>query len=233
MLTERQPTATFLLLLRHGENEWVTSGRIAGRTPGVHLNDKGRSQAAALAEFLRKQPIQGIYSSPLVRCIETAQPLAGALGLPICEEPGIIEVDYGEWHGQELKELGKQPDWQRVQHYPSTFRFPGGETLREVQQRAVSALEEIAKRHPNQVVAVFSHGDVIRTSLAHFSGTPLDLFQRIHIHPASLSTLAIFDGRPAILNMNVTPELPVFEIKPPEPPRDDDAAKSNAANGDR
>lgn len=218
MLSERQSTATILLLLRHGENEWVSSGRLAGRTPGVHLNDKGRAQAEALAGFLQRQPIRSIYSSPLERCLETARPLAAALGLPVCQEPGMIEVDYGDWRGLEIKELDKLPAWQRVQHFPSLFRFPGGETLRETQQRAVESIERIAARHANEVVALFSHGDVIRTVLAHFAGTPLDLFQRIHIATASLSTLAIFDGRPAILNMNVTAELPVFEIKQPEPP---------------
>lgn len=218
MLSERQPSATFLLLIRHGENEWVSSGRLAGRTPGVHLNEKGRAQAEALATLLQGQPIQAIYSSPLERCMETAQPLAGALGVSVCEEAGVIEVDYGEWLGQELKELSKQPDWHKVQHYPSTFRFPGGESLREVQQRAAAALERLAAQHPNQAIAVFSHGDVIRTVLAHYCGTPLDLFQRVQVATASLSTLALFDGRPAILNMNVTAELPVFAIKPPEPP---------------
>jgi probable phosphoglycerate mutase len=150
--------------------------------------------------------------------METADPLAGVFQLPVCEEPGVIEVDYGAWLGGELKELAKQPDWHKVQHFPSTFRFPAGETLREVQQRAATALERIAAAHPNQVVAVVSHGDVIRTVLAHYMGTPLDLFQRLQISTASVSTLALFDGRPAILNLNVTTELPIFEIKPPEPP---------------
>ncbi len=215
MLTENQPTATYLLLVRHGENEWVTSGRLAGRSPGVHLNEKGQAQAQALVGLLAGQPIRAIYSSPLERCLETAQPLASALELPVCEDAGIIEVDYGDWTAAELKELNKQPAWQLVQHYPSLFRFPGGETLREVQQRVVGTVERLAAAHPNQTIVLFSHGDVIRTILAHFAGTPLDLFQRIQIGTASLSTLAIFDGRPALLNMNVTVDLPIFEVKPP------------------
>src|SRR5690606_23214093 len=123
--------------------------------------------------------LDAIYSSPLVRCIETATPLAEALQLPLHEEMGVLEVDYGTWHGIELKEATRKPEWQMVQHYPSAFRFPEGETLREVQQRAVSAIETLVERHPNQVVAIFSHGDVIRTVLAHFAGIPIDLFQRI------------------------------------------------------
>ena len=216
MLTENHPTATFVLLVRHGENEWVSSGRLAGRAPEVHLNDKGRAQAQALAVMLAKQPIRAVYSSPLERCVETAQPLADVLSLPVCADPGLLEVDYGDWMGAELKELSKLPEWSKVQHFPSSFRFPGGETLRETQQRAVGAVERLAAAHPNQTIVLFSHGDIIRTLLAHFAGTPMDLFQRIQISTASLSTLALFDGRPALLNMNVTAELPVYEVKPPK-----------------
>src|SRR5690606_25111738 len=154
---EPKPAITYILLVRHGENEWVSSGKLAGRTPGVHLNDKGKAQAAQLADYLRKQPIEAIYSSPLVRCIETAAPLAEALEMPLNAEVGGLEVDYGAWHGIELKEATRKPEWQMVQHYPSAFRLPDGETLREVQQRAVGAIEEIVARHPNQVVAIFSH----------------------------------------------------------------------------
>lgn len=208
-----RPSVTYILLIRHGENEWVSSGKLAGRTPGVHLNEKGRDQAQQLAEMLAHQPIRAIYSSPLVRCLETAQPVAERLGLSVCEDPGLLEVDYGDWHARELKELGKLPEWQMVQHFPSSFRFPGGEALREVQQRSVAALERIAARHPNEVVALFSHGDVIRTTLAHYAGTALDLFQRVQISTASISTIGLFGGRPAILNMNVTANFPVLEIK--------------------
>jgi probable phosphoglycerate mutase len=216
-----RPATTFLLLIRHGENEWVSSGRLAGRTPGVHLNDKGRDQAKALAELLQQQPIRAIYASPLERCIETAEPLAKTMGLPILIEPGVIEVDYGDWHGKELKELGKQPEWQHVQHFPSTFRFPGGETLREVQQRVVTALEELAARHPNETIVVVSHGDVIRTAVAHFAGTPLDLFQRLQVGTGTLTTIALTGGRPNILNINHAPVLPIFENAPAEEPPDE------------
>jgi probable phosphoglycerate mutase len=205
-----------VLLVRHGENEWVTSGRLAGRAPHVHLNEKGHAQAKTLAEMLAQQPIAAVYSSPLERCVETAQPLANVLGLPVCVEPGIVEVDYGAWMGADLKELNKLPEWFKVQHFPSSFRFPGGETLRETQQRAVEAVERLAAAHPNQTIVLFSHGDIIRTLIAHFAGTPIDLFQRVQISTASLTTLALFDGRPALLNVNVTAELPIYEVKPPQ-----------------
>jgi probable phosphomutase (TIGR03848 family) len=207
---------TYLLLIRHGENDWVGTNRLAGRTNGVHLNDKGRAQSARLTELLKDLPISAIYSSPLERCLQTAAPVAAALGQPVIEEAGILEVDYGEWQGGDLKELSKLPEWHSVQHYPSSFRFPGGETLYQTQSRAVWAIERIVQNHPNQLVALFSHGDVIRTALAHFMGTPLDLFQRIHISTASISALAFHNGRPMVLFTNYTAELPKFEWKQEE-----------------
>ncbi len=204
---------TFFLLIRHGENEFVATHKLAGRTPGVHLNEKGLAQSAQLVEYLGEQPIAAIYSSPLVRCVETARPLATARGLPVVEEPAFLEVDYGDWQGADLRELAKLPEWRKVQHTPSTFRFPNGETLREVQSRAVSGIEALRSQHPNAVVAVFAHGDVIRTTLAHYLGVPLDLFQRINIQTASVSVLMFHDGTPSIVGMNCQTTLPKFEIK--------------------
>lgn len=199
---------TYLFLIRHGENEWVETGKLAGRTPGVHLNEKGHQQSAALAERLANQPITAIYSSPLVRCVETAQPLAQRLGVPVCEETGLLEVDYGEWRGAELKELSKKPDWQLVQMYPSGFRFPGGETLREVQSRVVATLERIRTEHAGEAIALFAHGDILRTTLAWYLGAPLDLFQRIVINTASVSLLGFHHFGPRILVVNDTGEIP-------------------------
>ncbi len=213
MLSDSIQAATYILLIRHGENEWVSSGRLAGRTAGVHLNDKGRQQSAALVAFLQRQPIHAIYSSPLERCMETAQPLAEARGIAVQSEHAVIEVDYGEWMGRDLKDLTKLSEWSLVQHYPSTFHFPGGESLRTVQQRAIGAMERIYAAHPNQIVAVFSHGDVIRTLLAHYTGTALDLFQRVQISTGSVSAVAQFGNHPVVLSVNVLPEMPVFEIK--------------------
>jgi probable phosphoglycerate mutase len=207
-------STTYLLLIRHGENDWVGSNRLAGRTPGVHLNEKGKEQATALAELLGEQPIQAIFSSPLERCMETAQPLAQRLGMAVMPDSGVLEVDYGEWRGQNLKDLAKEPAWKMVQHYPSSFRFPGGETLQEVQQRAVATISRIHQTYPNQTVAIFSHGDVIRTTLAYYLGVHIDLFQRIAISTASVSVLALMNQRPMVLGMNYVASLPKFEIKP-------------------
>lgn len=220
-------STTYVLLIRHGENDWVGTDRLAGRTPGVHLNEKGRQQAVEVADLLRKQPLAAIYSSPLERCLQTAQPLADALGLPVVPEPGVLEVDYGQWRGAHLKELAQLPEWQRVQHFPSTFRFPDGETLREVQSRAVAAVDRIYLQYPNQTVAIFSHGDVIRTMVAHYMGVPLDLFQRTIISTASISILAFHQHAPAVIAVNYRPELPNLEIKP-KPPDAADASKEQA-----
>jgi probable phosphoglycerate mutase len=213
-------TTTYVLLIRHGENDWVGTNRLAGRTPGVHLNDKGRSQAAQLAALLQNQPIRAIYSSPLERCMETARPLGHQLGVPVQPEAGIIEVDYGAWQGGALKELSAKPEWQMVQHYPSQYRFPEGETLHEAQTRAVAAINRLAADHSGAAIALFSHGDIIRTSLAHYLGVPLDLFQRIAVHTASISAIGFFNGRPMVLAINHLAEIPVFASKQ-EAPQDE------------
>jgi len=207
-MAKSSTNTTYLFLIRHGENEWTRTNRLAGRTEGVHLNERGQEQAAMLAQLLSEQPITSIYSSPLVRCMETAQPVAEALGLTVQQEPRVLEVDYGDWRGGALKELSQKPEWKAVQHHPSSFRFPGGETLREVQSRSVGALEEIVTGHPMAAVAVFSHGDVIRTSLAHYMGTPLDLFQRITISTASISLITFHDQKPSVTFMNYISRLP-------------------------
>lgn len=203
---------TFLLLIRHGENEWVRSNRLAGRLSGVHLNERGRQQSATLADDLRKQPIAAVYSSPMARCLETARPTAEALGLPVVVEEGVVEGDFGEWQGRDLRDLAKLPAWKHVQNDPSSFRFPGGESFYEMQHRAISALEHIWQSHPDQVVAVFSHSDVIRVCMAHYLGTALDLFQRISVSTASVSGVAFHDGKPRVLFVNRTSELPVLEV---------------------
>lgn len=210
---EAPAPTTYLFLVRHGENEWTERGALAGRTPAVALNEKGWEQSRQVAERLKFQPVTAIYSSPLLRCLQTAQPLAAALDIPVSIEPGILEVDYGDWRGGELKELGKLPEWQLVQIFPGGFRFPGGETLREVQNRVITTLERIRAEHEGQVVAVYAHGDVLRTALAYYLGTPLDLFQRIQISTASVSLVAFHRFGPRILAMNDSGGLSVIKLE--------------------
>ncbi|MGH2521786.1 MAG: MSMEG_4193 family putative phosphomutase [Anaerolineales bacterium] len=195
---------TLLLLIRHGENEYTRTGKLAGWTPAVHLNEAGQKQAQAMAERLRPAPIAAIYASPLERAIQTAEPLARAKGLKveICE--GLGEVRYGRWTGRSLKMVRRTRLWGVVQRQPSMMEFPEGETLRAVQARAVDAVEQIVRKHPKKMVAAFSHGDVIKLVVAHYLGMPLDLFQRIVISTGSITLLSLGHGQPTLVKLNDT-----------------------------
>ena len=208
---------TTLLLIRHGENNMVGK-RLAGRLPNVHLNDNGRQQAERLAQALSKAPVKAIYSSPLERAVETAEPLARALELPIQIAPGLVEVGYGDWQGKTLKQLGRYKLWKVVQEKPSEMRFPKGESLVEVQQRAAAEVERIAVAHEEgDLVACFSHGDIIRLLVAHFMGMPLDLFQRVSASTASITVVHIDKkGRPHLAHMNQVLSLE-FKAEKPDP----------------
>jgi probable phosphomutase (TIGR03848 family) len=215
---------TQFLLIRHAHNDWVNH-RLAGWTPGVHLNDQGRAEARALAERLSGYRIDALFTSPLERAQETAAYLAEPRGLTVQSLDGIGEVRYGEWTGRELKVLKDEPLWRQVQHHPSRARFPGGETLGEVQARAVAALEAVAAEYPEAVVAAVSHGDVIKAIVAHYVGAHLDMFQRLSVGTASLSIVRVTEQGPCLLMFNDTGTVP----PPPEPARPADAA---AAAGD-
>ena len=202
---------TDLLLIRHAVNDWV-GDRLAGWTPGVHLNDKGREQAAALARRLAGWPIEAIYSSPLERAMETAQVVAEPHGLPVQIEDGVGESRYGDWTGQSIKELAKTPEWQTVQFVPSLSHFPGGEGLAAMQARAVAAIDRLRTQHGKGIIAVFSHADVIKAMAAHYAGIHLDLFQRIVIDTASVTWIRFTPHGPRIIRLNDTGTL-----EPPKP----------------
>ncbi len=201
-------TPTRILLIRHGINDYVKQGLLAGRTPGVHLNDEGQAQAAALADRLSGVQLAAIYSSPLERTQETAAPLAQCLGLEIRTLDGIKESDCGAWTGQALADLNKLDLWKQVQVQPSRFRFPGGESMAEIQARMVAALEAVQAAHPGQTVAVVSHSDPIKLAIAYYTGMPLDLFQRLEIAPASISELEFAPLRPRLARLNDCAHLP-------------------------
>lgn len=186
---------TMILLVRHGQNEWVKKKRLAGWIPNVHLNDEGKEQAKQVAERLSHLPIRALYSSPVTRCMETARIIGRSLNLQIKELEAVGEVRYGEWEGEEIEKLSKEKAWHAVQHYPSRFRFPEGEALRHVQARAVDALEGLSARYDkNEMIVVVSHADLIKLTLAHYLGVHIDLFQRIVISPASVSALVLADN---------------------------------------
>ena len=194
---------TLFLLIRHALTD-VTGKRLSGSLPGFHLSAEGREQAERLAERLAPIRLSAIYSSPLERCVETAEVVAGAHGLQVQQLPDLDEVGYGEWSGRSLAQLARTSLWKRLQQAPSSVRFPGGETLADVQRRTAAALEEIASRSPRGVIAVVTHADVIRLLLAHFAGIHIDLFQRLTVSPASVSALVLGDRIPRILRVNDT-----------------------------
>jgi probable phosphomutase (TIGR03848 family) len=193
---------TRILLIRHGLNDYVREHRLAGRTPGVHLNAEGLAQAAALAERLGAVALAAIYSSPLERACETAAPVAGRRGLTVQPLDGVLETDCGAWTGQLLDELSKDDLWRQVQGCPSIFRFPGGESFAGIQARVVAAVEGVRLTHPEQTVAIFSHADPIKLAVAFYLGTPLDLFQRIEVAPASITELVFDPCRPRLARLN-------------------------------
>lgn len=207
---EKQPKPTTLLLVRHALNDWV-GDKLAGWTPNVHLNDKGRAQAEALSQRLAHRQIAAIYSSPLERAVETAQIIAVPYQLEVQIREGVGEVRYGEWTGQSLKELAKEDAWRVVQFYPSGARFPGGEAILEMQARAVAELDAIVAQHPSQTILVVSHADVIKAALAHYVGLHLDLFQRLVVSPASLSVVAFMPMGPRLVVLNDTAHVPPEE----------------------
>jgi len=192
-----------ILLVRHGENDWVKKHRLAGWIPGVHLNEKGRQQAQAAADRLAHLPIKAVYSSPVTRCLETAEYLARPHQLQIVPLEDVGEVRYGQWEGKKIKKLAKNPLWHAVQFFPSRLRFPEGEALREVQFRGIQALEKLSSQHQKDMIVVTSHADLIKLVIAHFLGVHLDLFQRIAIAPASVSVLNLMpNGLVHVLRLN-------------------------------
>lgn len=193
-------------MVRHGETP--TTGRVLpGRTPGLHLSDGGRAQAERVAERLADLPVDAVYSSPLERACETAEPTAARTGRDVKHDDGLLECDFGDWTGAALADVAALPEWQTVQHNPSTFRFPNGESFTEMQARIVETLEALCRAHGGGVVVCFSHADPIKAAVAHALGQPLDLFQRIVISPGSVSALSfVQDQAPAVLMVNSTSE---------------------------
>ena len=196
---------TVFYLVRHGVTSH-TGTKLSGWMPGIHLSDEGVAQAEGAARRLTKVPLKALYSSPIDRTMETARPIAAAHRLRIETNEALGEVEYGRWTNRTFKTLRRTKLWATVQRWPSGARFPEGETLREVQSRAVDELETIRARHPRQAVCCVSHADVIRLVTAHYLGVHLDLFQRIVIDPASLTVVAVGDDGPKVIAMNVPPE---------------------------
>jgi probable phosphomutase (TIGR03848 family) len=198
-----------VILVRHGRTTANTSGVLAGRTRGVRLDDTGVAQAARTAERLSVVPLVAIVTSPLERCRQTARAILKAQDgtPPTATERGITECDYGSWQGRSLRELAKEPLWKTVQTQPSAAAFPDGESLSTMQARSVAAVRRLdalfeAEHGPAAVWVAVSHGDIIKSVLADALGMHLDLFQRLHVDPASVSIVRYTGTRPYVLATN-------------------------------
>jgi probable phosphomutase (TIGR03848 family) len=198
-----------VILVRHGRTTANTAGTLAGRLPGVRLDDTGAAQADRTGERLAVVPLAGVVSSPLERCRQTAKAIVRAHpdSPRLTAERGITECDYGEWSGRPIRELAKEKLWALVQTQPSAATFPGGESMIAMQARAVSAVRRLdaaveAEHGPGAVWVAVSHGDVIKSVLADALGVHLDLFQRLHVDPASISIVRYTATRPFVLATN-------------------------------
>ncbi|WP_435589169.1 histidine phosphatase family protein [Micromonospora chalcea] len=195
-----------LLLLRHGRTTANADGGLAGRQP-VELDDTGRAQATAVGARLAGLPLAAVVTSPLIRCRQTLE-LALPDAEPVVDE-GLIECGYGDWEGQSLKKLAKEPLWPVVQQHPSAAAFPHGESMAAMSARAVAAVRAwdarvTAEHGPEAVWLACSHGDVIKAIVADALGVHLDLFQRIVADPASVTAIRYTPLRPFLVRLNDT-----------------------------
>ncbi|MFF4188314.1 histidine phosphatase family protein [Streptomyces sp. NPDC001691] len=222
-----------LILVRHGRSTANTAGVLAGWTPGVALDERGSAQAAALPARLASVPLAAVVTSPLQRCRETVQPLLDARpGLPLHPEDLIGECHYGDWSGRKLSELSTEPLMEVVQQHPSNAAFPGGESMRAMQTRAVEAVRDwnarIETEHgPDAVYAMCSHGDIIKSIVADALGMHLDLFQRISVEPCSLTVIRYTRLRPYLVRLGDTGDL--ASLAPREAPADEQAEVGGGA----
>ncbi len=194
--------------MRHGATP-TTGKTLPGRAPGLHLAEKGRAQAEAVAEriaAMERRPT-AVYASPLERTRETAAPIASALGLRVRTAPGLIEADVGEWTEKSLRRLARTKEWSNVHRWPGGFRFPGGESFADVSVRGMAAVLGLVARHPGQSIVAVSHADPIKAIVAASAGVPLDLMQRLVISPCSISAVLFSGGGPAVLCVNATATL--------------------------
>ncbi|HXE53868.1 MAG TPA: histidine phosphatase family protein [Tepidisphaeraceae bacterium] len=197
---------TTFLLIRHGAH-LLGGDTIAGRSPDVHLSPLGHDQARRMAHRVAKLPLKAIYSSPIDRAKETAAHLSDATGLPVQISDALSELDYGDWTRKRLDELRPQPVFKQWNTFRSGTRIPNGESMLQTQGRIVGEMIRLREQHPDECIALVSHGDVIKSAVAYWLGVPLDLFMRIEISLASVSVVAIGDFGPWVLCVNNTSEI--------------------------
>jgi len=205
------------LLIRHGETDYNKKMHLPGRLPDVHLTQKGRQQAQLIADKLGAAPIKAIYSSPMERTLETAEPLATALKMEVIPMPGLLETDCGEWQGQSVKKLRRSKIWQSVQQHPSLFHFPGGESIAECQHRMVQVIESLRLKYsPQDLLVCFSHSDPIKQVVAYYLGLSLDNFQRLSINLGSITVLQITESGSRLIMLNYDPSFIWDAFQPSE-----------------
>ena len=215
------------MLVRHAVTA-ETGSKLSGRAPGIDLSEVGQGQAERAGERLAPVPVAAVYASPIERTTQTADLIAKHHGLPVQPLAGVIEADYGDWTGEKLSDLVKLDLWKTVQAAPSRVRFPGGEAMVAMQARIVEAIEALVADHPGDTVVVVSHADPIKAAVAHFTGVPLDLFQRIAVAPASVTVLDIGSFGATLLKSNDTGGM---EDLVPTPPAAAPNAGSEAEDG--
>lgn len=209
-----------VILLRHGRSVANARAQLAGRTPGIGLDETGRRQADAVVDRLSacRDHIVAVARSPLQRCAETVAPLVAAIEVPEIVVDDLVEVDYGDWTNQPINDLVAEPLWKTVQRHPSAAVFPGGEGLADVAARAVAAIRrldrELGGPDGDRVWVACSHGDVIKSVIADAMGTHLDSFQRIVVEPASMSVIHYHPTRPTVHTVNSTAVVAVPLPKP-------------------
>jgi probable phosphomutase (TIGR03848 family) len=234
-----------VLLLRHGLTA-MTGPVLAGRTPGVGLDERGSAQAEAAAARLAGTPLAAVVTSPLERCAQTARAVVrtqrAAGHAPVTKsDRRLLECDYGDWTGQQIKALAKDPLWKVVQASPSGVTFPGGESMAAMATRAVRAIRESDAAFeesfgPDVVWLACSHGDVIKAIVADALGQHLDQFQRIVVDPCSISAIRFTPSRPFVLTLNDTGGDPARFVPPKTPagrrrPRRSEATVGGGAGG--
>ncbi len=217
---------TVFILIRHASNDFVKEGRLAGWTPGVHINGLGQREADDLARHLAHVPLEAIYSSPLERAVDTASAVAACHHLDIQIREGLGEGRIGDWQGKLIKELQDTAEWKAMQANPVGFHAPGGgESIDEIQKRIVATAEQIRRDHPEGVIALVSHADPLKALLAHYLCSDLKEFNRISISPASASVVIVEDDNNAnVMLLNYRGEMPRFEK--PKPKKDDEVSEA-------
>ncbi len=194
---------TTIFFVRHAVTAH-TGHKLSGRIQGIPLTDEGRDQAEGVAERLGAVPFKAVYASPIDRALETARVIARRQGLKVQTRPDLGEVEFGRWTDKSFKVLRRTRLWSQVQRFPSSTRFPDGESFLDVQTRAVGEVERLRSQHTRDVICCVSHADVIKLVIAHYLGVHMDLFQRMDIGPASVSVVALGDSGPRVLTVNST-----------------------------